>query len=97
MKLHEAMKKALLEFGVSVLRERRFFYLLSDYHAFEDFPAMKEVAKALSDGGYGEKLLLMSQEPGRTRYESCVRGASRQSSPSTPRRASPSPSGSSAR
>ena len=73
MKLHEAMKKALLEFGVSVLRERRFFYLLSDYHAFEDFPAMKEVAKALSDGGYGEKLLLMSQEPGRPRYESCVK------------------------
>lgn len=73
MKLHEAMKKALLEFGVSVLRERRFFYLLSDYHAFEDFPAMKEVVKALSDGGYGEKLLLMSQEPGRPRYESCVK------------------------
>ena len=107
MKLHEAMKKALLEFGVSVLRERRFFYLLSDYHAFEDFPAMKEVAKALSDGGYGEKLLLMSQEPGRTRYESCVkdvrkflspaRGASRRSSPPTRWRASPSPSGSSAR
>ena len=32
--LHEAMKKAHLEFGVSVLREMRFFYLLSDYHAF---------------------------------------------------------------
>ena len=73
MKLHEAMKKALLEFGVSVLRERRFFYLLSDYHAFEDCPAMKDVVKALSDGGYGEKLLLMSQEPGRPRYEACAR------------------------
>ena len=47
MKLHEAMKKALLEFGVSVLRERRFFYLLSDYHAFEDCPAMKDVITAV--------------------------------------------------
>ena len=73
MKLHEAMRKALGEFGVSVLGEKRFFYLLSDYHAFEDFPAMKEVVKALSDGGYGEKLLLMSQEPGRPRYEACAK------------------------
>ena len=26
---------------------------------------MKEVAKALSDGNFGEELLLMSQEPGK--------------------------------
>ena len=73
MKLHEAMKKALLEFGVSVLGEKRFFYLLSDYHAFEDFPAMKDVVRALADGGYGEKLLTVSQEPGRPRYEACAK------------------------
>ena len=73
MKLHEAMKKALLEFGVSVLRERRFFYLLSDYHAFEDCPAMKDVVRSLAEGGHGERLLGCSQEPGRTRYESCVK------------------------
>ena len=73
MKLHEAMRKALGEFGVSVLGEKRFFYLLSDYHAFEDFPAMKDVVRALADGGYGEKLLTVSQEPGRPRYEACAK------------------------
>lgn len=43
MKLHEALRQIITQFGVSVLGEKRLVYLLSDYRAFEDYPAMRQI------------------------------------------------------
>jgi hypothetical protein len=56
MKLHDALRKIIREFGVSVLQEKRLVFLLSDYRAFDDFPAMRQVMKAIAEDGYGKEL-----------------------------------------
>ena len=56
MKLHEALRKILKEFGSRVLMEKRLVFLLADYLAFDEFPAMKEVMKAVATGVWGKDL-----------------------------------------
>ena len=56
MKLHEALRKILKEFGSRVLMEKRLVFLLADYLAFDGFPAMKEVMKAVATGVWGKDL-----------------------------------------
>ena len=51
MKLQEALLKCTRQFGREVLKERRLIFMLLDYHAFRDYPAMKKVVKALISGG----------------------------------------------
>ncbi len=39
MKLEEALRKIIRQFGVSVLQEKRLMFILSDFRAFNDHPA----------------------------------------------------------
>ena len=52
MKLHKALQKIVSQFGTEVLQEERLVNLLADYKAFDDYPAMRQVMEALSEGGY---------------------------------------------
>ena len=68
MKLQEIIHQVISQFDGSVLGENRFFYLLADYHAFNDYPAMKQVMKDLVFYGYGKGLYVSSQSPNRSDY-----------------------------
>lgn len=56
MKLQEALKKIFWQFGVVVLQEKRLMALLADFKAFDDYPAVKQVMKAIFDDGYSKEL-----------------------------------------
>ena len=57
MKLHEALRKILKQFGTSVMQDgKRLMSMLADFHAFEDYPAMKQVMGAVFTGRYGKEL-----------------------------------------
>ena len=60
MKLHEALRKIVRQFGVNVLQEQRLMSLLSDYQAFDGFPAMKALMKSIADEGHGKELCRLS-------------------------------------
>ena len=53
MKLQEALRKVIRQFGVSVIQEKRLMSFLADYKAFEDYPAGREVLKAIATGECG--------------------------------------------
>lgn len=57
MKLHEALRNIVREFGFGVLEDKRFLGMLADTHAYEEYPAMKQVMTAIADGGYGQEIL----------------------------------------
>ena len=50
MKLHEALWKAVRQSGISVLQEKRLLYILADCRAFDEYPAMRQVFRALVTG-----------------------------------------------
>ena len=50
MKLQEALRKVIRQFGVSVIQEKKLISFLADYKAFEDYPAMRDVMKAIVMG-----------------------------------------------
>ena len=51
MSLHEALRKSVRLFGISVLGEERLMPILSDFRAFDEFPAMRQVmGAAIADG-----------------------------------------------
>ena len=55
MKLHEAL--ILKQFGTSVMQDgKRLMSMMADFHAFEDYPAMKKVMGAVFTGRYGKEL-----------------------------------------
>lgn len=54
MKFHEALRRAVRQFGINVLQEHRLMSVLADYKAFDDYPAVKEVMKAVSSEGHGK-------------------------------------------
>ena len=57
MKLHEALRKILKQFGTFVMQDgKRLMSMLADFHAFEDYPAMKQVMGAVFTGRYGKEL-----------------------------------------
>ena len=66
MKLHEALRKIILEYGPAVLEERSLVSLLEGSSAFEDCPDMLPVMEALFTPKYGHELSLRSAEPERT-------------------------------
>ena len=57
MKLQDAMKKTVGMFGAGVISERRLFYILDDFLAFDEYPAMKQAMRVFSRGSYGRDLL----------------------------------------
>ena len=57
MKLHEALRKILKQFGTSVMQDGKCLMpMMADFHAFEDYPAMKQVMGAVFTGRYGKEL-----------------------------------------
>ena len=57
MKLHEAIKQIITQFGEQTVVESRLVNLLSDFLAFEDYPAAQHILKEFVVGGYSQQLL----------------------------------------
>ena len=57
MKLYEAIKQIITQFGEQTLVEARLVNLLSDFLAFEDYPAVQQIFKDFVAGGYSQQLL----------------------------------------
>jgi len=43
---------------VNVIEEKRLMSFLADYKAFDDYPAVKEVMRAIATGDSGKKICL---------------------------------------
>lgn len=56
MKIHEAIKKLVAQFGENIVTEVRLANLLADLNGYQDYPAMKMVLKDILKAGYGKKL-----------------------------------------
>jgi len=50
MKLHDALRKAVREYGVRLISEKRLLYILSDFRAFEECPAARQVLESILSG-----------------------------------------------
>ena len=72
MKFHEALRRAVRQFGINVLQEHRLMSVLADYKAFNDYPAVKEVMKAVSAEGHGKELCRLAMDGS---DEECLRYA----------------------
>ena len=57
MRLHDALRKAVREYGVRVIAEKRLLYILSDFRAFEEYPAMRQVLGSIAEEEYGKELV----------------------------------------
>ena len=57
MKLHDAMRKTVREYGVRVIAEKRLIFILTDLRAFEEYPAVKPVLEAIVAEGAGRELV----------------------------------------
>jgi len=51
VKLHDALRKIIREHGTAVLGEKRLVFLLMDFRAFDDCPAMRRVMLAAAQNG----------------------------------------------
>lgn len=56
MKLHEAIKRLIGQFGNGVVAEVRLANLLADLNGYEEYPAMKSVFKDIQKEGFGQKV-----------------------------------------
>lgn len=56
MKLNEAIKQIVTQFGEQTVVESRLVNLLSDFLAFEDYPAVQHILKEFVAGGYAQQL-----------------------------------------
>ena len=70
MKLHDALRKIIREHGTAVLGEKRLVFLLMDFRAFDDCPAMRRVMLAAAQNGWidenddiFDKLRIWSKDP----------------------------------
>ena len=65
MKLHDAMRKTVREYGVRVISEKRLIFILADLRAFEEYPAVKPVLEAIVSGDTGKELVRLFLEEDR--------------------------------
>ena len=65
MKLHDAMRKTVKEYGVRVIAEKRLIFILADLRAFEEYPAVKPVLEAVVSGSAGRELVRLFLEEDR--------------------------------
>ena len=65
MKLHDAMRKTVREYGVRVISEKRLIFILADLRAFEEYPAVKQVLESVVSGGSGKELVRLFLEDDR--------------------------------
>ena len=64
MKLQEALRKTIREYGISVIREKRLMGYLADCRAFDDYPAVRDIMKAIVTGDCGKELCRIVTEAG---------------------------------
>lgn len=62
MKLQDALRKVIRQLGVGIIQEKRLMSFLADYKAFDDYPAVKEVMRAIATGEYGKELCRLATE-----------------------------------
>ncbi len=65
MKLHEAVKHIVVQFGRDIVKDVRLANILDDFNAYEEVPAAKTVLKAFLQGHFGDGLLIECDEPKR--------------------------------
>ena len=56
MKLQEALKQLIAQFGESIVSEARLANLIADLNGYEDYPAMKQVFKELVKANFGQEM-----------------------------------------
>ena len=56
MKLEDALQKIIRKYGTVILGEKRLVFLLDDYRAFSDYPAVRPIMKVIAEAGYGKEL-----------------------------------------
>jgi len=56
MKLHESLRKIIRQYGVSVMSEKRLLFILADFRAFDEYPAMRQVLDAIVKDGAGKEI-----------------------------------------
>ena len=68
MKLQEALRKVIRQFGIGFLQDKRLMSFLSDYKAFDDYPAAADVIKAITTGKFVKELCRKATEEGDDEY-----------------------------
>lgn len=64
MKLQQAIKQLVAQFGDDIVTEVKLAHLVADLNGYEEYPAMKQVIKDSLQAGYGKKLLeFYKQDP----------------------------------
>ncbi len=56
MKLHEAVKEIVNQFGGEIVCETRLANLVADFNGFEEYPAVRRVFREMLKAGYGKTL-----------------------------------------
>ena len=72
MRLHEAMRKVIREFGAAIREEKRLLGALADYRAFDEFPAVRQILQAAVEDGYGKELGGKSLDGESPDYQACA-------------------------
>lgn len=72
MKLHDAIKTLVAQFGESVVAEVRLANLLADLNAYGEYPSMKQVVKESLKLGYGRKLLELYRSDPQHAVDKCT-------------------------
>ena len=70
MKLHEALRKIIGQYGSAVMQNgTHLLSLLAGAHAFDDYPAMKQIMGAVFNGRYGRELYTRAADADRGDYQ----------------------------
>ena len=56
VRLQDALRKAVRMSGAELLGEKRLLFILSDFRAFDEYPAVKQVITAIVSRGSGKEL-----------------------------------------
>ena len=56
MELYTALNHIVKQNGVSILFEGRLINMLTDYNAFEEYPASKNILREIIDSKYSQQL-----------------------------------------
>ena len=72
MKLQEALKQLISQFGEDIVGDIKLANLLADFNAYGEYPAMKQIFKDSQKAGYGEKLLEAYRKDKKTAIEKAL-------------------------
>ena len=56
MKLQDALRKVIRQFGISIIQDKRLMSFLAVYKSFDEFPVLRQVMKVIAEGEYGKEL-----------------------------------------